>query len=327
MPLVTVVMPAYNVEDFIEKSIESVIAQKEQNWELIIVNDGSTDSTLDKITSFVNLDERIKVVDQPNGGVSSARNQGLRLAKGQYISFLDADDIYSSDYIELMVNPLIKGEADMTFCKYQEINGNSVISESPRDINTLVNDSFIQHLLTVRNTHANMAMMYSVDHLRVHDLMFLEGCGNGEDRIFVLKAAYFSRVSFIPEYLYYYIFREGSACRTEVSYQQLLSKLDGYLELSSFFQEQDEQIELAFYLRYIEREVQGIKNNLRRKLWGDLKLQKFQTVSNILEEYNVRYKEPFNVPQKGIKRLTNYFKMRILLSNNPKIWKYIFFKK
>lgn len=326
MPLVTIVMPAYNVEDYIVKSIESVISQTEQDWELIVVNDGSTDSTLDKIAFFVNQDERIKVVNQSNGGVSNARNHGLRLARGQYISFLDADDIYDSKYIALMVKPLINGESDMTFCKYQEINGNSVISESPRDINTLVDGSFIQHLLSVRNTHANMAMMYSVDHLRAHGLMFLEGCGNGEDRMFVLKAAYFSQISFIPEYLYYYIFREGSACRTEVSYQQLLSKLDGYLELSSFFQVQDERIEIeqVYYQSYIEREVLGIKNNLRRKLWVDLKARKFQTVSNILDEYQIRYNKSFNVPQKGIKRLTNFFKLKIICSQNKCLWELLF---
>lgn len=324
MPLVTIVMPAYNVENYIMRSIESVFKQTEHDWELIIINDGSTDKTLEVIKDLPVRDKRVSIINQVNLGVSAARNKGLHLAKGQYISFLDADDIYDPEYIKFMVKPLRLQEADVSFCKYREIDGALVISESPHDINTLVKDSFIQHLLSVRNTHANMAMMYSLSHLREHNITFLEGCSNGEDRMFVLRAAYVSKIVFIAEYLYYYVFREDSACRMEVSYEKFFAKLDGYLELATNLKNSAENPEQSFYLDYINREILCIQNNLRRKFWADLKARNFQIVSAMLEEYKNRYNQPFNAPQKGFKRFLNYFKIKIIVSNNPIIWKLCF---
>lgn len=325
MPLVTIVMPAYNVEKHIAKSIESVISQTEPDWELIIINDGSIDHTLDVITSFVERDCRISVISQQNSGVSAARNKGLQLATGKYISFLDADDIYDIHYISLMVAPLLAGEAEISFCKYKEVNGSQVISESPDTINTLVEDSFIRHILNVKNTHANMAMMYKVAHLKAHDICFLEGCANGEDRMFVLKSSYFANVAFVPHYLYNYIFREDSACRAEISYERFLAKLEGYLALARYFEDLPvKNDDHPHYLSYIETEVLGVKNNLRRKLWADLKRRNFSQVSNFLTAYETQYKTPFNVPHKGFKRVTNYFKMKVIQSNNPSLWSKLF---
>ncbi|MGE4194370.1 MAG: glycosyltransferase family 2 protein [Pseudodesulfovibrio sp.] len=94
-PAVSVVMPAYNSQDFLEESVGSVLAQDFGDWELIIVNDGSTDRTPEICASF--SDDRIHCLHKPNGGVSSARNSGLALAKADIVCFLDADDLYSTD--------------------------------------------------------------------------------------------------------------------------------------------------------------------------------------------------------------------------------------
>jgi glycosyltransferase involved in cell wall biosynthesis len=90
---VSVIVPAYNAESFITETIESVIAQTLQNWELIIVDDGSTDKTVFIAEQFCS-DARITVIRQKNAGVSAARNAGLLLAKGRYVAFLDADDVW-----------------------------------------------------------------------------------------------------------------------------------------------------------------------------------------------------------------------------------------
>ena len=87
---ISIILPVFNGEKFIGKAIESVLNQSLNDFELIIVNDGSTDSTLDIITSFD--DERIKVIDQNNKGPGQARNNGLEIASGEYVMFLDADD-------------------------------------------------------------------------------------------------------------------------------------------------------------------------------------------------------------------------------------------
>ena len=90
--LVSIIIPAYNAEKYIQKCVESVIKQTYRNLEIIIVNDGSNDDTLKKLAQIKTSDERIIVIDQENGGPSAARNAGLKICHGDYIFFLDSDD-------------------------------------------------------------------------------------------------------------------------------------------------------------------------------------------------------------------------------------------
>lgn len=106
IPLVSVIMPAYNASRFIRDSISSVISQVYQNWELLIINDGSTDNTGEIVKNFT--DERIRYFEKENGGVSSARNLGLREMKGQFFCFLDADDELPENSLELRAAHLQK---------------------------------------------------------------------------------------------------------------------------------------------------------------------------------------------------------------------------
>lgn len=324
MPLISVVMPAYNMESYIGDSMRSVINQTISDWELIIINDGSTDNTLAIIEPFVASDSRIKVITQENSGVSAARNHGLKVATGKYIAFLDADDLYDPRYLELMSEALEQG-ADMALCKYRELDGERILSESPEEVNELVDNSLIQHLLTVRNTHANMAFAYRLELLRKYDITFLEGCANGEDRMFVLKAAFYSKVAFVPEYLYFYLYRRDSACRADIDYQKYFAKLDGYLALDHFFAEQAQvRTVVPCYRTYIEREITGIHNDLRRQFWRDLKDKKFTEVKEALDQYQLRYQKPFSAPQKGFKKVTNFLKIKLIQLNNEKVWRKIF---
>ncbi len=102
IPLVSVIMPAYNAEKYISKSIQSVLEQTYQNWQLIIVNDGSKDDTSSIIKCFD--DKRIRLIEQENSGVSKARNTGIEYSDGEYIAFLDSDDIWLDKKLEVQVN-------------------------------------------------------------------------------------------------------------------------------------------------------------------------------------------------------------------------------
>ena len=104
LPIVTVVVPMYNVEDHIQQCIQSVLAQTFQNFELICVNDGSTDGTLDKLREF--NDPRIRLIEQTNRGLSGARNSGIHAARGLYVALLDADDFWASEKLAYHVNHL-----------------------------------------------------------------------------------------------------------------------------------------------------------------------------------------------------------------------------
>lgn len=124
-PLVSVIMPAYNCERFIEAAITSVVNQTYDNWELIIIDDGSTDSTCSIAESFSNEDKRIRIVKNPiNMGVAKTRNRGFDLANGDYIALLDSDDLWCNDKLDKQIDLAEKTAADVVYCSYAIIDEN-----------------------------------------------------------------------------------------------------------------------------------------------------------------------------------------------------------
>ena len=120
-PLISVIIPAYNIENYIERSLQSVCEQTYRNLEIIVVNDGSTDKTGEIIDQIAATDSRIIPVHKQNGGVSAARNTGLDIAKGDYIGFIDGDDIIDSDMYEFLINNALKHDADISHCGYKMV--------------------------------------------------------------------------------------------------------------------------------------------------------------------------------------------------------------
>ena len=118
-PLISVVIPAYNAELFLDETLESVLSQTYENWECIIVNDGSTDSTESVAKKWCEKDSRFRLTDKENGGLSSARNWGIKESKAEYIAFLDADDILTPDSLEVRINVLIEQNVDLVATKLQ----------------------------------------------------------------------------------------------------------------------------------------------------------------------------------------------------------------
>ena len=110
-PLVSIIIPAYNAELFINDTISSVVNQTYANWELIIVNDGSTDTTLRVIENHSKTDKRISVITKENTGVSDTRNKGIEKATGEFVAFLDADDVWMKDNLQKKMNWLINNPA------------------------------------------------------------------------------------------------------------------------------------------------------------------------------------------------------------------------
>lgn len=113
MPEVSVIMPVFNKADYLAISIPSILVQDFQDFELIIINDGSTDLSLSIINSFSKSDSRIRVIDIPNAGVSNARNLGLEVSSGNYITFVDADDHVAPEYISNLYSLLCNNHVDM----------------------------------------------------------------------------------------------------------------------------------------------------------------------------------------------------------------------
>ena len=127
MPEISVIVPVYNVEKYLVQCIESIKMQTFENWELILVDDGSQDNSGMICDEYAQKDNRIKVVHQKNRGVSTARNSGVKFATGKYISFVDSDDYIVPNFFEIMLEKLIAYKADMVRCGFYEFNDNNVV--------------------------------------------------------------------------------------------------------------------------------------------------------------------------------------------------------
>lgn len=119
--LISVIVPCYNVSKFIDDCVASLNAQTYKNFEAIFVNDGSTDDTPAKLESLCAGRENYKIINKPNGGISSARNAGLAFAQGEYICFLDSDDAYRADFLEVMLDAAETHGCDCVVCAYERV--------------------------------------------------------------------------------------------------------------------------------------------------------------------------------------------------------------
>ena len=120
--LITVVIPVYNMEKYLSKCIESVINQSYDNIEIIIINDGSTDSSLEIIKGYALDDNRIKVITTNNQGLSAARNRGIIEGRGKYIAFIDADDYISKEYISILLGACEMYNVPISQCFYHNVD-------------------------------------------------------------------------------------------------------------------------------------------------------------------------------------------------------------
>ena len=118
LPLVSIIVPVYQVKDYIVECVESLRAQTYKNLEILLVDDGSTDGSGAMCDEYEAKDSRVRVIHQENQGLSAARNTGINLAMGEYVAFVDSDDVVMPDFIETLYKLLGKYQADIAFCGY-----------------------------------------------------------------------------------------------------------------------------------------------------------------------------------------------------------------
>lgn len=129
--LVSIITPCYNGSKYVAETIESVLAQTYQNWEMLIVDDGSKDNSAEIIRNYAEKDTRIRLIQQPNGGSANARNHGIREAQGQYIALLDADDLWKPDFLAEQIAFMKEKNTLCVYSSYERIDENSNKCLSP----------------------------------------------------------------------------------------------------------------------------------------------------------------------------------------------------
>jgi len=122
MPAVSVIIPMYNTEAFIKDCLDSLVAQTFTDFEAIIINDGSTDESARIAASYASSDARFRLIGQPNKGPSEARNTGLKIMRGEYVTFIDSDDCVAPNYLETLISIAKEHEADIACCNQQQVD-------------------------------------------------------------------------------------------------------------------------------------------------------------------------------------------------------------
>ena len=137
-PLISVIVPVYNVEKYIKECLNSIIKQTYKKLQIILIDDGSTDNSGEICDSYQAKDDRINVIHKENGGLSDARNKGLEIAEGDYLAFVDSDDFIAEDYVEYLLRILEKYNADVSVCSKQNFNAGEVIKKKEEEAEVIV---------------------------------------------------------------------------------------------------------------------------------------------------------------------------------------------
>ena len=150
--LISIIIPVYKVEKYLEKCIQSVINQTYENLQIILVDDGSPDNCGKICDEYAKKDHRIEVIHKSNGGLSDARNKGLEIAKGEYIGFVDSDDYIEADMYEVLYNLLKQYNADVSICNFYTVSqGKIAIKNADNGINEYNRIEILKEILSDRN--------------------------------------------------------------------------------------------------------------------------------------------------------------------------------
>ncbi|WP_147533175.1 glycosyltransferase family 2 protein [Bacillus marasmi] len=218
---ISVIVTAYNVEKYIAKCLQSIVSQTYQNLEIIVVNDGSNDGTLEKISRFAQTDQRFIVINQNNGGLSSARNAGLMLASGAYIGFIDGDDYIALDMYEHLFKLAVENDSEISMCAVLKVynsyfekdcyNETSRVMNKQEALQALVEEEYVKHYACNKLYKASLFAKINYPVGKLYEDIFttykLFGLAN--------KLAYSNKVG------YYYVQRQGSILRSRFDERKL----------------------------------------------------------------------------------------------------------
>lgn len=204
----SIIVPVYNVEQYLDNCINSILNQTYRNFELILIDDGSPDKSAEICDKYRLLDNRIKVIHKKNGGLSSARNAGLEIATGKYIGFVDSDDWINKDMYDKMLNLAEKNEADIVQCEYLEVYDNKIIMQPKENSEFEVSNKFdaLEKIINFGQEHVNGVVSWNKIYKSYlfNDIRFPIGKLN-EDEFTTYKLVHKSeKIIFLKEKLYYY---------------------------------------------------------------------------------------------------------------------------
>lgn len=309
---VSVVVPIYNAERYLEETLNCIINQTLQNIEVILVNDGSTDGSQSIINKFVEQDSRFDVVIQSNQGGGAARNAGLKLAHGEYIIFLDADDIFDREMLEYAYKYAKSNGADIVFWRFASLDAYGVITHSTkkniRENTNIANDNILYHQYT---NPAPWNKLFKLSFIKKYNILF-QPISSCNDIGFVVSAFYLAKsIFYLDKELITY--RRGTGVISEKRYQKSenIIKAGQYIiNYMDLYKENSEIIYRAIITSFIYEYKQFPKSDQENSDIFLSKVYKFLPIKYHKEFNNRLYKISVivcihNITEKQVKNCIN----------------------
>ena len=311
--LISIIIPAYNAEQFLAETLSSVFSQTYSNIEAIVVNDGSTDQTENVLLNIQKHEPRLKIISQVNQGISATRNVGIEHATGDFITFIDSDDRWDSTFLAKMVARQEQTNANVVYTG--NINSSSK-GDQPRISDFREHDNLTGYLTQKSLLHIG-CLLIKRQFLDEHQLRFNSTLKTGEDIVFICTLFCLTNAYSVPEYLYYYTHRDNSIMRRPWSKKDYLNDLAAWLKLERIIKHIYQHNDRQHVIELIEAKIVYYKLRL---LWLLLLTGRYQELTQLLHEgfltyssSNLRY-----IPKKyaGIRR-------KIIESRSHLLWNLI----
>lgn len=288
-PLLSVIIPVYNSEKTIIKCLNSVVTQTLEEIEIIIINDGSTDETLSLIMDCAKSDSRIKVINNKNQGQGLSRNEGLRLAQGEYVTFIDSDDWIEPEMFEIMLDCAQKTGVDVVQCEFLQVYENnkkpqkSCIVENLKSNKVKVSESNIYKLVDYKESVimalSNFAWgrIYKKDFIIKNKIEFSSGF-IGEDKAFSIECKILANgIACINKPLYNYYIRSNSSSSKSIDAIAIMDSIRYVLDKHQLFNELKESFyKYANYLCY---------KQYKKSSWDEKRILKSKFKDYLEEKY------------------------------------------
>ncbi len=271
-PLISVIVPVYNVEKYLKKCVESIQNQTYRNLEIILVDDGSPDNCPKICDELAAMDERIRTVHRQNGGLSAARNSGLSVAKGEWIAFVDSDDYIDNDTYEKLYQAIEENQADLAVCGARIVNEvGDLLSpcKGNGEVKCYVGQEGYEQLIpTLNNSACNKLFKKEL----IGELIFPIGAVHGEDFIFLLEyLRNVKKIVIVDEEKYNYVKRQESITNSGFSKRKLdeIRSKDRIFEIISEYYPQF--IETARKWKFTARMnvIRSLTLTKQKKAWKD----------------------------------------------------------
>lgn len=228
---VSVIVPVYNVELYIRECILSIINQTFKDFEVVIVNDGSTDNSIKNIEDIINTYNNVILINKENGGLSSARNEGLKIAKGDYIAFVDSDDYLQPNFLKNLYEEAIKNNLDISIGGYTKKYTNSLTEIYFRDgklfeLEVTTGSNFLYHEFLYQDYRMEVwSSLYKRSFLEMQNLEFINSLLHEDEHFTPQSLLKANRVKLVNSYDYMYRQRDESIMTTQPTIKHVQSLL------------------------------------------------------------------------------------------------------